>query len=189
VGIPLNADVVLYVGRMVRDMGLHVLLEGLPQLLAASASAHVLIAGGDGELRAEAERAAGRWPGRVYVSVDVPEDELGDLYAAADLVVAPTMGARACGSLASAEAMAAGKPVVASRVGGIPEYVEDGVTGVLVPPGQPDALVDAVRTLLGDPNRLCEYGRRGRERVAELFDLERTNAQIERLFREVANLS
>jgi glycosyltransferase involved in cell wall biosynthesis len=188
-GIPLDAAVVLYVGRMVRDMGLHVLLEGLPQLLGASPSAHVLIAGGDGELRCEAERAAGCWPSRVFVSVDVPEEELGDLYAAADLVVAPTMGARACGSLASAEAMAAGKPVVASRVGGIPEYVEDGVTGVLVPPGQPHALVEAVQALLGDPNRLCEFGRRGRERVAELFDLERTNAQIERLFREAASLS
>ena len=84
--------------------------------------------------------------------------------------------------------MAAGKPVVASRVGGIPEYVEEGVTGLLVPPEQSDPLVEAVQALLNDRNRLCEFGRRGRERVAELFDADRTNAQIERLFREVANI-
>jgi glycosyltransferase involved in cell wall biosynthesis len=187
-GIPVNAEVVLYVGRMVRDMGLHVLLDGIPELLASSDSVHVLIAGADGELRPDVERAVAQWPGRVFAAVDVPEEELGDIYAAASLVVAPTIGARACGSLASAEAMAAGKPVVASRVGGIPEYVDEGVTGLLVPPGQSDALVHAVQTLLHDPDRRCEFGRRGRERVAELFDAERTNAQIESLFREVANL-
>lgn len=187
-GIPLDADVVLYVGRMVRDMGLYVLLDGIPELLASSTSVHVLIAGADGELRPEVQRAADSWPGRVFTAVDVPEEELGNMYAAATLVVAPTIGARACGSLASAEAMAAGKPVVASRVGGIPEYVEEGVTGLLVPPGQSGALVAAVQTLLSDRDRLCEFGRRGRERVAELFDADRTNEQIERLFREVAKL-
>jgi glycosyltransferase involved in cell wall biosynthesis len=186
-GIPLDAEVVLYVGRMVRDMGVHILLDGIPKLLGSSASVHVLIAGADGELRPQIERAAQRWPDRVFTAVDVPEAELGNVYAAATLVVAPTIGARACGSLASAEAMAAGKPVVASRVGGIPEYVEEGVTGMLVPPGQPDALVQAVQALLSDPNRLCEFGRRGRERVAELFDVERTNDQLEQLFREVAD--
>jgi len=187
-GIPSHAPVVLYVGRWVRDMGLQVLLEGLPDLLAAPESLHVVIAGADGELRPAVDQVVAQWRGRVTAAMNVPEGELGDFYAAATLVVAPTLGARACGSLASAEAMAAGKAVVASRVGGIPEYVHEGVTGLLVPPGETPALVQAVLALLRDPERLGEFGRRGRERVAELFDAERTNAQFELLFREVAGL-
>jgi glycosyltransferase involved in cell wall biosynthesis len=169
-------------------MGLQVLLDGLPSLLERRPATHVLIAGGSGELDAGAIAATSRWPGRVSVAVDVPERELARFYAAATLVVAPTIGARACGSLAAAEAMAAGKPVVASRVGGIPEYVEDGVTGVLVPPADAPALVDAIVTLLEDRPRLAELGRRGRDRAADLFDVRRTNAALERLFRETAGL-
>jgi len=187
-GIPAEADVVSFVGRLVRDMGLQVLLEGLPELLSCWPAAHVLIAGAEGELRREVERAADRWPGRLSLTVDVPEVEIPDCYAASTLVVAPTLGARACGSLAAAEAMAAGKPVVAARVGGIPEYVDDGVTGVLVPPGDSAALVRAVLGLLRDRPRLAELGRRGSERAADLFDGERTNAALERLFREAAGL-
>jgi glycosyltransferase involved in cell wall biosynthesis len=181
-----DADVVLYVGRLVPDMGLEVLLEGISSLLARRPSTHVLIAGGSGELNERAKAVTARWPGRVAVAVDVPEEELAGFYAAATVVVVPTIGARACGSLASAEAMAAGKPVVASRIGGIPEYVSDGVTGLLVPPGDTDALVEATVGLLGDGIRLAKFGRGGRERVAELFDSERTNAALEGLFREVA---
>ncbi|MEO7986918.1 MAG: glycosyltransferase family 4 protein [Gemmatimonadales bacterium] len=187
-GIPPSSDVVFYLGRLVRDMGLHVLLDGIPSLLARRPATHVLIAGGSGELHEAAKAAVSRWPGRVGLAVDVPEGELASYYAAATLVVAPTIGARACGSLASAEAMAAGKPVVASRIGGIPEYVSDGITGLLVPPGDADALVNAVIALLEDRSRLSEFGRRGRVRVAELFDGERTNAAIEGLFREVTGL-
>ncbi len=185
-GIPPSAHVVLYLGRLVRDMGLQILLEGIPSLLTRSPETCVLIAGGSGELDEPAREAASRWPGRVVVSINVPEGELAGYYAAATLVVAPTIGARACGSLASAEAMAAGKPVVATRVGGIPEYVSDRVTGLLVAPADTGALVDAILTLLGDQSRLSEFGRRGRERVAELFDGEHTNGALDHLFRDVA---
>jgi glycosyltransferase involved in cell wall biosynthesis len=167
-------------------MGLHVLLAGLPSLLAARPDVQVVLAGGSGELESAARAVAERWPDRVHVVVDVPEAELPAYYAAATVVVAPTIGARACGSLAAAEGMAAGKPVVATRIGGIPEYVADGVTGVLVQPDDPEALVCAVVSLLGDRQRLAELGRRGRERVAELFDGQRTNAALEQLFRDVA---
>jgi starch synthase len=147
---------------------------------------HVLIAGAAGELRDAVTRAVEQCGGRVAATENVPEGELASFFSAATLVVAPTLGARACGSLASAEAMAAGKPVVASRVGGIPEYVADGLTGLLIPPGDPRALADAVLMLLGDPARLEEFGRRGRERAAALFDGTRTNAALELLYREVA---
>jgi glycosyltransferase involved in cell wall biosynthesis len=185
-GIPAEADVVLYVGRLVRDMGLHVLLDALPELLASHPPARVIVAGASGELREAVASAAARWPGRVILAVDVPEDDLPRFYAAATLVVAPTLGARACGSLVAAEAMAAGRPVVASRIGGIPEYVAEGETGLLVPPGDPGALVGAVLELLAAPARMARLGTGGRERVARLFDSARTDARLECLFREVA---
>ena len=185
-GIPAEADVVLYVGRLVRDMGLHVLLDALPDLLASHPSARVIVAGASGELQEAVASAVARWPGRVILAVDVPEEDLPRFYAAATLVVAPTLGARACGSLVAAEAMASGRPVVASRIGGIPEYVAEGETGLLVPPADPGALVGAVLELLADPARMARLGTGGRERVARLFDSERTDAHLECLFREVA---
>jgi rhamnosyl/mannosyltransferase len=184
--IPLDADVALFLGRLTRDMGVQVLLDALPALFAGSPSVQVLIAGASGELREAVAASAARWPGHVHYAVDVPEEELPQFYAAATVVVAPTLGARACGSLAAAEAMAAGKPVVATRIGGIPEYVSHGETGLLVPPGDAPALAEAVLELLRNRPRLTEFGRQGRERAAALFDGERTSTQIERLFREVA---
>jgi glycosyltransferase involved in cell wall biosynthesis len=78
--------------------------------------------------------------------------------------------------------------VVATRIGGIPEYVGDGETGILIPPDNSAALVNAVLSLLDDRDRLAEFGRAGRDRVRRLFDNERTNEAIERLFRDVAGV-
>jgi glycosyltransferase involved in cell wall biosynthesis len=66
------------------------------------------------------------------------------------------------------EAMAYGKPIVATRVGGIPDVLADGTEGMLVPPGDVAALADAVATLVGDPDRAWRLGRAAKERVAEL---------------------
>jgi glycosyltransferase involved in cell wall biosynthesis len=71
------------------------------------------------------------------------------------------------------EPMARGKPVIASRVGGIPEMIEDQVSGVLVPPGDEAALTEAMRGLLGDPGRAARIGAQAREKVAREFTPER----------------
>jgi glycosyltransferase involved in cell wall biosynthesis len=86
------------------------------------------------------------------------------------------------------EAMAREKPVVATRVGGVPEVVADGNTGVLVQPGDPAALAEGIEALLRDPERAHQMGQRGRRRVAERFDLhqmlERTKQVYAGLLRE-----
>jgi glycosyltransferase involved in cell wall biosynthesis len=70
------------------------------------------------------------------------------------------------------DAMALGKPVVATRTGGIPEVVQDGITGLLVPPRDPQALADALRYLLHHPERRQAFGRAGRQRVEQYFMVE-----------------
>ena len=83
------------------------------------------------------------------------------------------------------EAMAAGLPVVATRVGGNPESVLDGVTGFLVPAGDPEAMGTAMESLAFDPALREKMGRAGRDRVQTLFSKERSFLEIENLYRSV----
>jgi glycosyltransferase involved in cell wall biosynthesis len=83
------------------------------------------------------------------------------------------------------EAMAAGKPVVATRVGGTPEAVIHRETGLLVPPKDPRALADAILEVLDDPQRANAMGQAGCERVRKAFDLSRMVQEIEALYEEL----
>ena len=110
--------------------------------------------------------------------------DMPDVLAAADVVADLSYeGLGITGTIR--EAMALGKPVVASAAGGNPELVEDGVSGILVPPRDPEALASAVEGLLGDPNLAASLGRAGRERVLAGFSTEVRLDRIEALYREV----
>ncbi len=108
------------------------------------------------------------------------------LYAAADLVIMPSLESAQEGfGRVLIETMAMGKATVATRTGGIPEVVEDGVTGLLVPPGDREALAKAVIELLENGEKRREMGEAGYRRVKELFDLNGTVAQVERIYDEI----
>lgn len=94
-------------------------------------------------------------------------DRMPAYYAQADLFVLPSR--RESFGLVLAEAMACGVPVVATTAGAIPEVVEDGVTGLLVPPDDPEALAQAITSLLSDPDRMKAMGTRGKARVEKHF--------------------
>jgi glycosyltransferase involved in cell wall biosynthesis len=83
------------------------------------------------------------------------------------------------------EAMAAGKPVVATRGGGVPEIVQDGVTGILAPMGDAAAMAEAICELLADPERAAKMGAAGRERVLRSFTVEVTARRLEHVFDRV----
>lgn len=89
-------------------------------------------------------------------------------------------------SIAILEAMAAGLPVVATRVGGNPEIVLDGQTGLLVEPGRPDLLAAALEQLLKDPRRAAVLGAAGRRRAEEKFSLRAMVGAYAEMYREVA---
>lgn len=84
------------------------------------------------------------------------------------------------------EGMCAGRPVVATDVGGVPEVMEEGMTGCLVPPHRPDALTDAIAGMLADPARLQAMGRAARARVEARFSVERMTASVEAIYDELA---
>ncbi|WP_337059270.1 glycosyltransferase family 4 protein [Kineococcus sp. G2] len=110
-----------------------------------------------------------------------------ELYATASVAVVPLVPNLHCSGLtATLEAMAVGLPVVTTRTPGMDDYVADGETGLLVPPGDAAALAAAVRGLLEDPQRAAEMGRRGSARVRERFSTARMAADLAGLLREVA---
>jgi glycosyltransferase involved in cell wall biosynthesis len=84
--------------------------------------------------------------------------------------------------------MACGLPVIASNVGGIPEQVVDGVTGFLVPPGNPDLIVSAVQYLLENPSIAKDFSRAAVARVNELFTQEQMVEQYLQWYREIVVL-
>jgi glycosyltransferase involved in cell wall biosynthesis len=113
----------------------------------------------------------------------VPNSELPPYYRAAAVSVIPSLEEGF--GIPAAEAMGCQTPVVASDAGGLPEVVEDGVTGLVVPRGDSRALADAIGTLLADPARRVQMGRAGRERALRLFDWDRTAEQLERIYDDV----
>lgn len=183
-GLGPDDRVVLYVGRMVREMGLHVLLGAAPRLLQENPRIKLVIVGGSGDLRADAEGYAARHPKRVFVEPDVPQAELPLFYAAATIAVSPSINQRACLGLAVAEAMATARPVVVTNIGGGPELVEHEVNGLLIPPGDSSALADAVLALAADDERCQRMAERGLLIARRGFDRAITNQRMEKVFRE-----
>ena len=177
--------ILLYLGRMNRDMGLHVFLQAIPELLKRDESLRIVIAGERGELTPGANKMSNDFKDRILVEERVPYSGLEEYYAVASIVVVPTIGDRACGSLSSIEAMACGKAVIGSRAGGIPEIVQDGKTGILIPPKDPIALSWAVWELSRHESLMNRMGALGRQRAVSHFSQSTANAKIENVFQAV----
>jgi len=170
-GIPYEAPLTTMVCRLYRPRDFDTLLIAWRQVRETLPAARLLIVG-DGPDRPRVESlVAGLWLGE-HVTLAGMREDVPRLLAASDLLVHATAGWEGMG-LSLLEAMAAGLPVVASRVGGVAEAVEDGETGLLVPPGSPAALAQALLRLLTDPATRAAMGARGRRRAIERFDLQR----------------
>jgi glycosyltransferase involved in cell wall biosynthesis len=110
-------------------------------------------------------------------------DELVRLYNSAQIVVSPSLYEGF--GLPAAEAMACGAAVIATTAGAFPEFIEDGRTGILVPPGDPEALAAAIRALLADPDRCVRMGAAASEHIRQNFTWERTAKITLDLYAEV----
>jgi starch synthase len=179
---------VIFVGRITRQKGVPVLLRAASALDPAAQL--VLCAGQPDtpELAAEVEglvadlRAARS--GVIWIPEMLPKHAVIQLLSHATVFACPSLYEPL--GIVNLEAMACGTAVVASAVGGIPEVVSDGETGLLVPPDDPEALAAALNALLGDPARADAFGRAGRERAVTEFGWQAVAAQTADLYAELA---
>ncbi|MEZ0051097.1 glycogen(starch) synthase [Mycobacterium sp. MAA66] len=161
----------LFVGDLVPDKGIDVLLsaygllDGAPPLVLAG--------------RSEAELSVRLPPGVTWLGA-LPHEQVLPLYASARAVIVPSVWSDPCPTVVL-EAMAAGRPVVAAASGGILDMVVDGVTGVLVPPGDVAELARAIAFVSGDAQTARSFGVAGRDRVRR-FAVSAVVAQIERMY-------
>jgi glycosyltransferase involved in cell wall biosynthesis len=183
-GIPPDAICLAMAGNITRRRGQDVLLRALPGLRERFGDVRAVIAGEphprpvDRTYRAELSNLVDELGlGGTVVFAGFVE-RMADLFAASDVVVNPDR-LEPLGRVA-AEALVAGRPVVATNVGGIPEVVRDGVDGLLVPPGDPRALADAIATLLTDRRLADRLMTAGAARVRREFSPERSLASFAR---------
>lgn len=178
-GIEPGDEVLVSAVRLVPLKGQQFALEALARLSAKRPRLKLLVAG-EGPYKQYLEGKAKELGlgGRVHFVGFRPPSELASFYALGRAAVFPSQGEEALG-LSIAEAMACGLPVVASRLGGIPEVVGEDA-GVLVPPKDVDALTGAIDTLLDQPKRQRTMAAEGERRVAELFTWAGCAGRLER---------
>jgi len=177
--------IILYVGRLVYRKGIHVLVKAMPQILREFPDARLLIAG---------EGVMGNLIRILIKSLDlkdhvkllgfVPNENLPDLYGLSQVFVLPSLYCESFG-ITLLEAMASGKPVVASNVGGVPEVVEDEVTGLLFRKGDERALADGVLRVMNDCDLALNLAVKARRSVEDNFSWFVVADKIESLYEEL----
>jgi glycosyltransferase involved in cell wall biosynthesis len=187
-GVSAEDVLVAFVGALTRwhtYKGLEVLLAAMKDVLRLKKNVKLLVVGG-GELMLFYQKVASNFGilDHVFFVGSVTDDKLPEYYAACDLLVLPSKNRAEGYGLVLLEAMATGKPVVASEIGGIVEVVSNGNNGVLVPPNDVSALSDAICSLAGNPEARERLGLIGRG-FAEMNDWNLVAQKIAGLYREV----
>jgi glycosyltransferase involved in cell wall biosynthesis len=178
-GIPERALVVGYVGRFVAIKDLETLVRAFARVAAKRPDAALLLVG-DGPLRSEIEALVAALGLQSQVHLAGWIEELAPLYATIDVCALSSLNEGT--PVALIEGMAAAKPVVATRVGGVADVVEHERTGLLVPSGSPDALADAILRLAADAGERSQMGAAGRQAVVSRFSPERLVDDIDKLY-------
>ncbi|MDP7395647.1 MAG: glycosyltransferase family 4 protein [Lentisphaeria bacterium] len=178
-GLAEDDRIIGYVGRLVELKGIGYMIRAMPAILAQVPQARLLIVG-DGEFRPQLEslaRELGVDERTCFVGTrtDVP-----DMLAAMDVAVLPTICAEAMGRVL-VEAAAAGKPVVATRLGGVGDVVRHDETGLIVAPEDADALAVATITILTDAELATRLGETARKQAGK-FSLDEMMRQLNRLY-------
>ena len=178
-----GAPTVAVVANFFPIKGHRYLIEAVPAVLRAFPDAHFVLAG-DGPTRTEMMRLATELGVDAQMSFPGEIPDALDLMRASDLVVLPSLSEGL--PITLVEAMALGRPVVATRVGGIPEVAEDGVTARLVPPREASTLASAIIGVLRDAELAERLGSAARERARERFSADRMVRRTEAVYQELA---
>lgn len=185
--------IILHVGRLDRAKGIEVLAAAIPQVVRQCPAAQVVFVGddrptGEGDTwqqRLSREFVQAGVEKNVTFTGPVDQKRLAHWYSRADIAVVPSVLYESF-SYTCAQAMAAGVPIVASRIGGIPETLADGVTGILVEPGNVASLAEMLVSLCRDADLRQRMGRAGQERVRSLFRPSVVAQQMAELYHELS---
>jgi sugar transferase (PEP-CTERM/EpsH1 system associated) len=182
-GLGGHAVTIGYVGRLdpIKNPGL--IVDAVASLIAGDDGLRhrlrvVLV--GDGSMRQDLQRQIDRHGLTGCISLPGTSDDVAREMQAMDLFVLPSLNEGISNTIL--EAMACGLPVVATRVGGNPELVVDGITGVLTKPGCAEDLARALHRYLSDPSQLARHGRAARQRAEELFSLSAMLRRYDNLY-------
>jgi glycogen synthase len=182
---PPGAPRVLCLGRLVADKGYDLAVAAFADVLRRFPEARLVVAG-DGPMRAALERQTAELglTGAVEFVGWVPADKVPELINSTSLVVMPSR--REGLPLVGVQAAQMARPVVATRVGGLPELIVDGATGVLVDREDSRALAEAISFFLDRPSEIARYGEAARTRVADLFSWSRHVDAYDALYHRLA---
>jgi len=180
--LPDDSKLLVVVGRFSPEKGVDVFLDAFAELSKEEKNIHAILVG-DGQEREKLETQA--------VALDVNErvhfvgftKTPGDYVIDADVVVLPSRSEGIPNAVL--EAMALGKPVVATAVGGVPEIIEDGISGLLVPPESPGQLAGAITRLLRDLDLYNRLVINGKKRIQESFSINQRLAKLVTIYQEV----
>lgn len=180
----IDCDFILFVGRLAKNKGLEYLVEAVPEILASfPETKFVLIGEDEGMLNKLLGRAKNlKIEDKILLLGALDDDEISQAYIDCAVFVLPSEF-EAFG-IVLIEAMAAEKPCVATRVGGVPYVVEDGKTGVLVEYADSHRLAEAICGLLGDKEKRAAFGKAGRRSVEENFTIENVVNRLEDVYRK-----
>lgn len=184
---------ILFTGRLIERKGVEYLIRAMPKMLAKQPVQ--LIITGDGDQREMLEQEATRLGVEQQVRFlgFVSNDQLNEEYANCDVWVNPSVidsrGDTEGLGVGSIEAYAHQKPVVASNVGGIPDTIQHGLTGWLVPEKDPQALASAIMDLVENPHRAASFGQAGLSYAVTAFNWEHLTTRIESCYRRVLGRS
>jgi glycosyltransferase involved in cell wall biosynthesis len=170
------------VGRLSPEKGHTVLVQALRKVISRHPHARLVLVG-DGEEKQRLEHLAADLNIEPFVRFLGLRSDVPEVLAACDLFALPSI--QEGFPMVILEALAAGKAVVASEVGAIPDVIRQDVTGLLVPPGDVNALADALCLLVEDEKARQRMGQSGRKLVREAYDFERTVGQYDDLYRRV----
>ena len=183
--LPKATPFILYVGRLTQDKGVDVLIQAFNHVLQVHPQAKLVIAGSsffDGAAKTvyqqSLQQLAAPIAEHIVFTGFIPHHQLKYLYAAAHAVVVPSVWQDPC-PLVVLESMASGTCIVASKVGGVPEVVEHGVTGVLVNPNQANELAIAMIDLLQHPHKAQQMANAARQKVESGYAWEHLVNQLE----------
>jgi glycosyltransferase involved in cell wall biosynthesis len=183
---PGDGQRLLFVGRLSAEKGVPLLVDATERLAHSFPGLRLTLVGDGPQRRGlEADVTRRGLGGRVVFAGYRSQAEVAEMLARSDILVLPSFAEGVPVTLM--EAMAAGRPVVTTRIAGIPELVEDGVSGRVVAPGSVDDLVDGIAGLLRDPDGRRRMGAAGRDKVAADFETRTETARLARLFEASLN--